>query len=116
MRVLVADDSRIELARVRQIITQAGHDVVCEVRDGLSAVNALDSGMAVDLCILDVVMPYMTGDAAALAIAAAHPHVKIIFATKNSQTALLEIAVRIGARLIIKPYREDSLMTALEAF
>lgn len=113
MRVLVADDSRVELARVRQIITAVGHEVVCEVRDGFAAVNALKAGLEADLCILDVVMPYMSGDAAALAIFERFPHMKIVFATKNSQPALLEIIERVGARIVVKPYTEKNLAAAL---
>lgn len=113
MRILVADDSRVELARIRQIVTAAGHEVVCEVRDGFSAVNALKGGLEADVCILDVVMPYLSGDAAALAIFDRFPHVKIIFATKNSQAALREIMERVGARLVVKPYTEKNLAAAL---
>ena len=112
MRCVIADDSRTERARVTQILTAAGHTIVEACENGEQAVKAVRQHSP-DLVILDVVMPRMTGDAAGQEIRA-FSNAGIIFATKNSQTALQEIASRIGAAISVKPYSEAKLLAAVE--
>lgn len=114
MRVLIADDSRVERARVKQILLAAGHEVVAECANGEEAVRLAEQHQP-DLCVLDVVMPRMTGDAAGAIIAQMPSAPSLIFATKNSQRALLEVAARLGALLAVKPYNEPHFLACLES-
>src|ERR1700704_5256685 len=58
-RVLVADDSPLVLRMIEKMLAAAGYSVVT-ARDGLEAIEkAMTEG--VDLVILDVMMPRMTG-------------------------------------------------------
>lgn len=112
MKCVIADDSRIERARVRQILQSVGHTVVAECENGELAVNAVREHTP-DLVVLDVVMPRMTGDAAGLEIAT-FSRAAIVFATKNSQGAIQQTAARIGAVISVKPYDPGRFMQAVE--
>jgi CheY-like chemotaxis protein len=112
MRCVIADDSRTERARVTQILIAAGHSIVEACENGEQAVKAVKDHSP-DVVILDVVMPRMTGDAAGQAIRA-FSDVAIVFATKNSQAALQEIAKNVGAAISVKPYTEANLLSAIE--
>lgn len=112
MRCVIADDSRTERARVTQILTAAGHTIVEACENGEQAIQAVKQH-APDLVILDVVMPRMTGDAAGQAIRA-FSNCGMVFATKNSQVALQEIAKNVGAAISVKPYTEQKLLAAVE--
>ncbi len=113
MRILIADDSRVERWRLRQILESAGHEVVHESPNGIDALHAIRE-LKPDLAILDVVMPQMTGDQTALELAA-DERPKLIFASKNSQPALKEIVASVGAKLCVKPYTPQKLLATVEA-
>lgn len=113
MRVVIADDSMTERGMVTRILTQAGHTVVQACENGEIAVTAVAAHKP-DLVILDVVMPRMGGDAAALQIAQGEHVPAILFATKNTQVALQEIADRVGAAITGKPYDPPKLLASVE--
>ena len=113
MRVVIADDSRVERWRVRSIVERAGHEVVFEAGNGEEALAAIRR-LRPDLAILDVIMPRMTGDAVAMALAD-DERPALIFASKNSQPALKEIVAKTGASLCVKPYQEQTLVAYLNA-
>lgn len=113
MRVVIADDSRIERAQVTRILQDAGYTVVASCENGEQAVAAVKEH-APDLVILDVVMPRMTGDLAGREIAQGTPVPAIVFATKNSQRALQDIADALGAAIAVKPYDQLQFLKAVE--
>src|SRR5204862_2714783 len=59
-RVLVVDDSRMNRLTLARLLEQLGHAVV-EAEDGREALDRLASGGAIDLVLLDVVMPVLAG-------------------------------------------------------
>jgi putative two-component system response regulator len=66
--VLIADDEELNRDLLTGILVGAGYEVVC-AKDGDSALRAVEGG-AVDLAVLDVMMPGKTGFSACLAIKA----------------------------------------------
>lgn len=113
MRVITADDNRVMAMVLKQIFGGLGHEVVDHVRNGRDAVEACRKHRP-DLVVLDVVMPPMNGDEAAQVIADEHLATSIIFATSNTQDPIKHLATRLGARVVFKPYREDSMRKAIE--
>jgi len=57
--ILLADDDRLNLILVREIMTREGHDVI-EARDGEEAVS-LALQVLPDLIVMDIMMPGMGG-------------------------------------------------------
>jgi signal transduction histidine kinase/CheY-like chemotaxis protein len=67
LRVLVAEDNRVNRRLVERVLTRHGHNVVL-VEDGEHAVEAARSTPPFDLILMDVEMPGMDGLAATRAI------------------------------------------------
>ena len=113
MRILIADDSRVERWQVRRIVESAGHEVVHESPNGLDALEHIRR-LQPDVAILDVVMPQMTGDQVLLELAN-EPHPALVVGSKNSQASLKEIVDAVGATLCVKPYHPQRLLASIEA-
>jgi CheY-like chemotaxis protein len=61
MKILVGDDDPILRRLMRELLVRnLGYEVI-EAADGLEAWKILNSGLAPDLCIIDVMMPKMGG-------------------------------------------------------
>src|ERR1044072_7047096 len=76
---LVDDDSAVRqfAERVRQ---QAGYDVTIAA-NGRSALKVLEEQWPFDLCVIDLVMPDMTGDELAARLRKMHPDAKVLYFT-----------------------------------
>ena len=60
-KIIVADDTRFYAATLEDILTSAGYEVILAY-DGLEALKAVKAELpALDLLILDLLMPKMTG-------------------------------------------------------
>ena len=59
MKILVVDDEQRIRELIGQYLTVAGYDVE-EAKDGIEALTKISKG-DIDLCILDVMMPFMDG-------------------------------------------------------
>ena len=96
-RVLVADDHPIVRDGLRRVLdAQPDMRVVAEAQDGQEAIAAVDGG-GIDLAILDVTMPGTGGLAAARAIAARHPRVRIVMLSMHDDEEYLFDALAAGA-------------------
>ncbi len=81
-RILVADDNRQLVEMLRAMLEDAGYDVVC-ASSGLAASALLDKE-EVDLLILDVLMPGMSGDAVADLLRRSRPDLPVLLMTGDS--------------------------------
>src|ERR687884_773663 len=112
MRILVAEDETIIRLDLRQLLEQAGHEVVAEARDGEEAV-ALAREYDPDLAIMDVKMPRLDGIEAARRILDERP-IPIVMLTAYGQEELVSRAVEAGVfGYLVKPFREADLLPAI---
>ena len=97
-RVLLADDHPVVRNGLRELLnSEADFRVVAEVDDGAQAVErALADD--VDLVILDVTMPRMTGLQAARELASRKPGLRILMLSMHENEQFLFEALRAGAR------------------
>ena len=96
-RILLADDHALVRQGVRLILeSQPDLRVVAEVSDGAEAVERLTHG-EVDLAILDVSMPRMTGLQAAREIARRRPEVAVLLLSMHDHEQYLFEALKVGA-------------------
>jgi DNA-binding NarL/FixJ family response regulator len=115
IRVLLADDHTL-VRRGLRLILEAERDftVVAEAGTGAEAVRAAASG--VDLAVLDVSMPVLTGLQAASEIARRHPGVRSILLTMHSNEQYLCEAARAGASgYVLKDAVDEELVDACRA-
>lgn len=116
MRVVVADDSPIERDQLHSRLRDLGHDVVGKACNGKQAVELCREHKP-DLAILDIQMPLLKGNEAALIIAEEKTSGRVVIATSQGQSDVRDFTKRNGFGLIIKPYGpgqfEKKLMEAL---
>lgn len=114
MRILVCDDE-VEIRKVLGLLLeQAGYEV-CEAADGEAAVETLRADSGVDLCIMDVMMPRMSGIEATRAIRS-FSSVPVLFLTARSLDSDKEAAYSGGGDdYLVKPFSSRELLMKVEA-
>jgi DNA-binding NarL/FixJ family response regulator len=115
-RVLLADDHPIVRHGLRDLLNaEADFQVVAEVSDGA---EALDRAVQddVDLAILDVSMPRMTGLLAAQHLATRRPDLRILMLSMHENEQFLFEALRAGASgYVLKTAADRDLVHACRA-
>jgi DNA-binding NarL/FixJ family response regulator len=115
-RVLLADDHPVVRNGLRELLnSEADFRVVAEVDDGAQAVErALADD--VDLVILDVSMPRMTGLQAARELAGRKPGLRILMLSMHENEQFLFEALRAGASgYVLKTAADRDLVNACRA-
>lgn len=96
-RILLADDHAVVRRGLRMVLeSEPDLDVVAEVGDGAEAVERALEG-DVDLAILDITMPRMTGLQAAHEITSRAPGVRVLILSMHESEQYLYQALQAGA-------------------
>ena len=112
-RIVIADDEAIIRLDLKEILEEAGYDVVAETGRGDEAI-ALVSEHKPDLAILDINMPGLDGISAARSILADET-TAVLLLTAFSQRDLIQDAREAGvAAYLVKPFRKAELIPAIE--
>jgi DNA-binding NarL/FixJ family response regulator len=116
VRVMVADDHPLFREGLRTMLAATPDlDLVAEAGDGAQALGLLAHN-EVDVALLDVNMPSMSGIEAAGAIAVDFPHVAVLILTMFADDASVFAALRAGARgYVLKDAERDDLLRAIRA-
>lgn len=113
LRILICEDETLIRLDLRALVEAAGFVVAGEARDGIEAV-AQAAATEPDLILMDVKMPELDGISAARQIIAARP-VPIVMVTAFADGELVRSAAEAGAfGYLVKPFRGDHLMPAIE--
>ena len=113
MRILLADDEALIRMDLREILTDAGHEVIAEAANGEEAVKFARE-LKPDFIIMDVKMPIMDGLAAAKIIDA-EAIAPVLLLTAYSQQDIVDEARDSGViAYLVKPIREEQLFPAME--
>jgi CheY-like chemotaxis protein len=107
-RILVADDNRQFVEMLRATLEDAGFEVVTAY-SGLAAA-ALVKREDVDLLVLDVLMPGMSGDAVAELLRGLKPELPVLLMTGDSADPFVHAA---GTPRLRKPFAEHELVHAV---
>jgi DNA-binding NarL/FixJ family response regulator len=115
-RVLLADDHALVRQGLRLIIdAEPDLTVVAEASDGAEAVAAAES-TEVDLAILDIAMPRMTGIQAAREISRRAPGVRVLMLSMYDNEQYLFESLRAGASgYVLKSVADRDLLEACRA-
>jgi len=117
LNILIADDNKSDRLILAAIVKKMGHDV-CFAEDGIQAVAQYREKKP-DIILLDVMMPNMNGQEAALAIksSAGEDMVPIIFLTSlQDATDLAKCLDSGGDDFLTKPYNKIILQAKINAF
>ena len=115
-RVLLADDHPVVRSGLRELLAgEPDFRVVAEVDDGAQAVErALADD--IDLAILDITMPRMTGLQAARELATRKPELRILMLSMHENEQFLFEALRAGASgYVLKTAADRDLVNACRA-
>ena len=117
MKVLIVDDSEVEIQRMKNIVERAGHKVLV-ARNGKDGVDcALQENP--DLIFMDVVMPIMDGFKATRLIKTdpQTQHIPVVLVSTKNQAVDLHWAQRQGAaHLVGKPYAPSDILHQLALY
>ncbi len=112
--ILVVDDEPHVRTVLKALLSKLGYEVLLAC-DGFEAVEAVRSrGNDIDLVLLDVVMPGMSGLEVFEAIRAIKPDCRVIVSTGYAQKETVSDLVRQGVESIVqKPYRAGTLSVVI---
>ena len=115
-RILLADDHAVVRRGLRMVLeVQPDLRVVCEAGDGIEAVQAA-LGHEVDLAILDITMPRMTGLHAARELHRLRPKLRILMLSMHENERYLYEALKAGASgYVLKTVADRDLVEAVRA-
>ncbi|MEV8085655.1 response regulator transcription factor [Pseudarthrobacter oxydans] len=115
-RILLADDHALVRRGLRMILdAEEDLTVVAEAADGTEAVDAATAG-GIDLAILDIAMPQMTGLQAARQISRSAPNVRILILSMYDNEQYFFEAIRAGASgYVLKSVADRDLIEACRA-
>jgi DNA-binding NarL/FixJ family response regulator len=115
-RILLADDHAVVRRGLRMVLdTEPDLEVVAEAGDGAEAIErALDAD--VDLAILDVTMPRLTGLQAAHELSHRRPEIRVLILSMHDNEQYFFEALRAGASgYVLKSVADRDLVEACRA-
>lgn len=113
LRVLIADDEALIRLDVREMLTEAGHTVVAEAKNGDDAIKFVRE-LKPDFVIMDVKMPGSDGINASKVIVD-EQLAPVLLLTAYSQSDIVSKANDAGVlAYLVKPVREEQLFPAME--
>jgi two-component system chemotaxis response regulator CheY len=113
-KVLVVDDSALARRSLRQILENAGCEVI-EAEDGLSALEQYYLERP-DVVLLDLVMRGMYGLDVLHKLRELDADARVVVVTADIQSSSHELAEQAGARAFInKPFDRTEILGALDA-
>ncbi len=109
--ILLVDDQRFILETTEEILAMSGYQVIT-AGSGEEALNIFQREQgAIQLVILDLIMPGMGGYECLLALVKINPLVKVIITSGYTAQITARTAIESGAaRFINKPYRYDQFL------
>ena len=113
LKIVIADNESIIRMDLKEILEEAGHEVVGEAVNGKKAVE-LARKYHPNLVIMDIKLPEMDGITAAKIIDE-EKIAPVLLLTAFSQADIVEKAKHSGVlAYLVKPVREDNLFPAIE--
>ena len=114
MKILVADDEK-EIRKILKLLLESRDHEVIETADGEDAVRTLMSEQGIDLCIMDIMMPRLSGVEAVEKIRKLSA-VPVLFLTAKSLERDKEAAYESGGDdYLVKPFSSAELLMKVDA-
>lgn len=113
--ILLAEDDVVMRRLTRKMLEDHGYKVI-EAEDGKTALDAIATGIPVDLTLTDVVMKGMTGPELVLRLIDAYPTMKVVYMSGyTGELVHHHPGIDGGIRLLEKPFTRAALLKTLDA-
>lgn len=113
-RVLIADDAAFMRMMIKNILTEAGYEVVGEAENGAKAVEKYQE-LRPDLTTMDITMPEMDGVSALKKIRELDPEARVVMCSAMGQQAMVIESIQAGARdFVVKPFQPERVLEAVQ--
>ncbi len=115
-KVLVVDDAAFMRVTIKNMLAKNGFEIVGEAENGAVAVQKCKE-LEPDIITLDITMPEMNGLDALKEIMKMRPQTNVVMVSALGQEAMVKEAVLSGAKgFVVKPFKEDIIISALNKF
>ncbi len=112
--ILVVDDALFMRKMLKDILSQAGYDVVGEAEDGEDGFNKYKQ-LNPDLVTMDITMPNTSGIEGAKKIISEFPDANILMCSAMGQESMVIESVSAGAKgFIVKPFKQDKVIDSVQ--
>ncbi len=109
-RILIVDDSFYMRTMLKNMLTDAGYEVVGEAANGQQALE-MAASTTPDLITLDVILPDNTGLDVLRGLRQQVPEAKVVMCSAVGQEAIVNEAIENGAlAYIVKPFSEERVL------
>ena len=113
-KVLVCDDAQLTRRTLRNILEDAGYEVVGEAVNGEDAIHKYKECRP-DIVFMDIVMPELDGIEAVKRIIEMDSQAVIIMCSSLAQQKKVVTAIRAGAKdFIVKPFTRERVLDSIE--
>lgn len=114
MKILITDDEK-EIRKIVRLLLESRSHTVVEAADGEEAVSVVMNNSDIDLCIMDIMMPKISGIEAVNKIRNFSP-VPVLFLTAKSLDSDKEAAYDSGGDdYLVKPFSATELLMKVDA-
>ncbi|MCP4717862.1 MAG: sigma-54-dependent Fis family transcriptional regulator [Desulfobacteraceae bacterium] len=112
--VLLVDDEQTALDSMEMVLLSNGITNILKCRDSRNVLSMLDT-CSVNLVLLDLVMPYLSGEELLEQITGKHPHIQVIIITGMDNVKTAVNCMKKGAfEYLVKPVDEYNLITNIK--
>ena len=112
-RILVVDDSSMMRKMIIKTLSDAGHTVVGDAKNGQEAI-AFYRELKPDVVTMDITMREVDGISAAREILRSDPNAQIIFLSNLDENKYGKEAMAIGARGYVSKSRAKEILTLID--
>jgi two-component system, chemotaxis family, chemotaxis protein CheY len=114
-RIVIVDDNLLSRTLLRRILTEGGHEVLGEAKDGMEAPARVHE-LRPELVTLDLVMPGRGGLMTLQHLLLVDPSLAVVVCSASLTEHNVIAALRLGARgFIAKPFSPEAVLDAVHA-
>lgn len=115
-KILIVDDSLFMRLSLKAMLIKNGFEVVGEAENGIKGIEMYNI-LKPDIVTMDITMPEMEGTEALEQIVKINPDAIVVMVSAIGQETKVKQAILLGAKgFIVKPFKEDHLVKALNKF
>ncbi|MBM3815234.1 MAG: response regulator transcription factor [Acidimicrobiia bacterium] len=112
-RIMIVDDSIMARRRLKHMLLEGGHEVLCEASNGLEAVLQ-NKHYRPDIITMDMTMPGKDGLTASKQILSEFPDARIVMVSSISDHSKIMESSKAGVfSYLLKPFTKEQILAAI---